>query len=110
MAGNVIEVDYTKFDSEIKESKGLVVIDFWAPWCGPCRMMSPIFEELSSEMNTLKFCKINVDENSDLATNYRVTGIPFFVLMKDGKILKTRTGGCSKNDMKSWLEEAVSDK
>lgn len=91
-------------------ANGLSVIDFWAPWCGPCRMMMPILEEIASEMTNVKFFKVNVDndENSNIASRFHVISIPCFIVFRDGKVIGTRPGGSSKRDMLEWLNSLIS--
>ena len=102
---NVNELTNADFESKIEKSTGYALIDFWAPWCGPCRMMSPIIDEISNEVKNVSFYKVNVDEEQELATRFRVSGIPFFALFKDGKVIASRTGGASKEDFVDWLKE-----
>ena len=105
MSEKIVEITDQNLKNEVLNNKGFTLIDFWAPWCGPCRMMLPIFEELSKDIDNVKFCKVNVDEQQEVAANYRVSGIPFFILFKDGKAIASRTGGTSKEDLKEWIEE-----
>lgn len=79
------EVSQTTFQSDVLQSDKPVLVDFWAPWCGPCRMLSPIVEKLASKTTNVKFVKLNTDENPSLAGEYHVSGIPCLVLFKDGR-------------------------
>ncbi len=97
------ELTNESFNKDVLEKKGFVLVDFWAPWCGPCRMMSPILDELSTEINKVEFKKINIDKNQDLANSYRILSIPCFILFKNGKAIASRTGACSKEDLKDWI-------
>lgn len=81
--GNVLSLNNSNFKSEVIESKGLVLVDFWADWCGPCKMLAPILEELSGETEA-KICKVNVDESGDLAGDYGIRSIPTMIMFKDG--------------------------
>ncbi|WP_448821363.1 thioredoxin [Cetobacterium sp.] len=81
--GNVLSLNNSNFKSEVIESKGLVLVDFWADWCGPCKMLAPILEELSGETEA-KICKVNVDESGDLAGDYGIRSIPTMIIFKDG--------------------------
>jgi thioredoxin 1 len=81
--GKVLSVNNSNFKSEVAESKGIVLVDFWADWCGPCKMLAPILDELSEE-STAKICKVNVDESGDLAGDYGIRSIPTMIVFKDG--------------------------
>jgi len=107
MSENIAIITSENLKNEVLDNKGFSLIDFWAPWCGPCRMMLPIFEELSNEVKNVKFCKVNVDDCQDIASAYRVSGIPFFILFKDGKAVASKTGATSKEDFKDWIESSV---
>lgn len=94
------------FKSEVLEEKEkLVVVDFYADWCGPCRIMAPVFEELSQEMSKVKFVKINVDENSSLASSYSVFSIPTFLIFNKGKVVGQLVGAISKERMKEEINQ-----
>ena len=88
----VIEISEENFESEVLKSELPVLVDFWAPWCGPCRMMGPIVDEIAEENLELKVCKVNVDEEPDLAEKFGVMSIPTFVAIKDGEVLGTSIG------------------
>ena len=91
------------FNDEVNND--LVLIDFFAKWCGPCRMMSPIVEELSNGMTSVSFCKVDVDENNDLASSLGILSIPTLLLYKQGKLVSKKIGFQSKVELKSWIEE-----
>lgn len=96
------------FESEVLKSDTPVVVDFWAEWCGPCKAMTPIIDELSEEMkDKVKVAKINIDENPNAPTKYGVRGIPTFMIFKDGEVTGTKVGGMSKDDLKKWVEDSV---
>lgn len=94
------------FANETK--KGVILVDFWAPWCGPCRMLGPIVDELADEMkSTLRVGKLNVDENSATSEKYEVSSIPTLLLFKNGKLAANRTGAASKETLKEWINSSL---
>jgi len=98
-------INDTEFDKEVLKSTVPVLVDFWAPWCGPCKTMLPIIEELSTEYEgKAKIVKINVDENIDVPGKYGVMSIPTFILFKGGEPMKTFVGTKSKEDMKKEID------
>lgn len=92
------------FQKEVMESDKTVLIDFWAPWCGPCRMIGPTIEELSNEVTNAKVGKVNVDEQPELASQFKVMSIPTIIVIKDGKVVNTAVGVKSKAAMLQMLE------
>lgn len=101
---SVIELTKDNFTAEVLESKEPVLIDFWAPWCTPCRMFSPVVDQIASEVRgKVKVGKVNVDEQPELAEKFEVRSIPMLVVMKDGKPVKTSTGVQDKRDVLAML-------
>ena len=94
------------FESEVLDFEGTVLVDFWASWCGPCRMLAPVIEELAESETDKKFCKVNVDDESELASAFRVMSIPTLVVMKNGEIADTHIGLAAKSKILTMLENA----
>lgn len=103
---SVLNVTSENYESEVLKSEKTVLIDFYADWCGPCKMMSPIIDEIAEEMKeTIKVGKINVDENQDLAMEYGVMSIPTIVILKNGEVQKTFVGVTDKEEIKQAINE-----
>jgi thioredoxin 1 len=108
MAGNVTHVTDSNFQAEVIESEVPVLVDFWAPWCGPCRMVAPVLEEIASEKgDALKVVKLNTDENQQTALAYEVLSIPTLILFKNGAIAKKVVGAYPKRRLEAELEPAL---
>ena len=108
MAGTVTEVTDNNFQAEVVESEVPVLVDFWAPWCGPCRRVSPVVEEIASERaESLKVVKLNIDENQQTAVKFNVMSIPTLMLFKNGEVAKTVIGAYPKRKIEDELEPAL---
>mgnify|MGYP000029014572 CR=1 FL=1 len=103
-----VQVTDATFDEEVKNAGVPVVVDFWAEWCGPCKMIGPALEELSEEYgDTVKIAKVNVDDNPNSPGQLGVRGIPALFLFKDGQVVSNKTGAAPKAALKSWIDEAL---
>lgn len=102
--GAALEITKENFQKEVIESDKPVLIDFWAAWCGPCKMLSPTIEEIAGEVTDAKVGKVNVDEQPELAKQFNVMSIPTLVVMKDGKIANTSVGARPKADIVKMLK------
>ena len=102
----MLKINADQFQNEVLNQKGLVFVDFYADWCGPCKMTSPIIEELANEVKEVKFVKVNVDENPDLASQYNIFSIPTFLIFKDGKVIHQFVGARGKECFISEIEKA----
>ena len=101
---DITELDSSNFDSTVSGGSAPVVVDFWAPWCGPCKAIAPILEELASELgDAVKICKVNVDNNSEIASKYEIRAIPTILIFKGGQVSDTVVGLTSKEDLKAKL-------
>lgn len=94
---SAINVHKNNFQEEVLNSDKPVLLDFWAPWCGPCRMMGPVVEEIALERSDIKVAKVNIDEQSELASRFRIMSIPTLMVIKDGKVVNQAVGARPKN-------------
>lgn len=100
---SVLNITKNNFQQEVLESDKPVLMDFWASWCGPCRMVSPIVDEIAEERGDIKVCKVNVDEEPELASKFRVMSIPTLVVVKDGKVVNQSVGAKPKAQILALL-------
>lgn len=104
----IIHLSDAEFEKQVLQSGQLVIIDFWAPWCAPCRMIAPVLDELSKEYNErLKICKINVDENQKVASRYNILSIPTLLFFKSGKVVNQITGVRAASDIKKIINSLL---
>ena len=103
-----VNVTDDNFDTEVLKSSKPILVDFWAEWCGPCKMIGPVLEELSDEMSAqVTISKHNIDNETNTPTKYGVRGIPTMLLFKDGELKATKVGATTKSDLKPWIEQNI---
>jgi thioredoxin 1 len=104
-----IKVSDASFQNDVLNSKAPVVVDFWAEWCGPCRMIAPALEELATEFEgKVTVAKINIDENPNTPTKYGVRGVPTLMIFQQGQVAATKVGALPKSKIKEWIEGSIS--
>ena len=107
MAANINEVSDTTFQAEVLESETPVLVDFWAPWCGPCRVVAPVLEEIANERTDVRIVKLNVDDNQQTAAQFGILAIPTMVLFRNGAEAKRIQGAMPKKRLEAELEPAL---
>lgn len=100
---NIVTVTSERFQSDVLDFKGTVLVDFWAAWCGPCRMLAPILEQLAEENPQIRIAKVNVDEQPQLGSKFNIMSIPTVMIFKDGKLVNTSVGLRPKEDFLQYL-------
>ena len=107
MSGNLADVTDATFKSDVLDAEGAVLVDFWAPWCGPCRVVHPVLEEIDGERDDLTILSLNVDENQQTAAQYEVLSIPTMILFKNGAVATKIIGAYPKRKLEKELEPAL---
>ncbi len=107
MAGTIDNVTDANFQAEVIESETPVLVDFWAPWCGPCRAVAPVLEQINGEKDDLRIVKLNIDDNQQTAAKYGVMSIPTMIVFKNGQVAKQIVGALPKAQLEQQLEPAL---
>ena len=103
---NILEINDENFEDKVLKTKDIVVCDFWAEWCGPCKQITPILQELAEEFNgKVKIAKINIDSNPDIPTKYNIMSIPTLLLFKNGELISNQVGLQEKSTLSNWIKE-----
>jgi thioredoxin 1 len=103
-----VKISDSSFDEDVLKSSKPVIVDFWAEWCGPCKMIAPALEEISNEMSDqVTVAKLNIDDNPGTPSNYGVRGIPTLIMFKDGQAVAQKIGALPKSELKRWVEDAM---
>ncbi|PIE20433.1 MAG: thiol reductase thioredoxin [Neptuniibacter caesariensis] len=105
MSENIVNVTDASFEEDVLKAEGAVLVDYWAEWCGPCKMIAPVLEEIAKEYGEqLKVCKLNIDENSETPPKFGIRGIPTLMLFKGGNVEATKVGALSKSQLAAFIE------
>ena len=108
MSDLIVHVTDSSFDDEVLKSDTPVLVDYWAEWCGPCKMIAPVLDEIAKDYSgKLKICKLNIDENADTPPKYGVRGIPTLMLFKGGNVEATKVGALSKSQLAAFLDSNI---
>lgn len=108
MSENIVNVTDTSFEDDVLKAEGLVLVDYWAEWCGPCKMIAPVLEEIAKDYDgKLKVCKLNIDENNETPPKFGIRGIPTLMLFKDGAVEATKVGALSKSQLAAFIEDSI---
>jgi thioredoxin 1 len=105
MSENIVNVTDASFEEDVLKAEGAVLVDYWAEWCGPCKMIAPVLEEIAREYaGRLTVCKLNIDENSETPSKYGIRGIPTLMLFKGGNVEATKVGALSKSQLSAFID------
>ncbi|BBB27833.1 thioredoxin TrxA [Amphritea japonica] len=108
MSENIVNVTDTSFEDDVLKAEGPVLVDYWAEWCGPCKMIAPVLEEIAKDYDgKLKVCKLNIDENNETPPKFGIRGIPTLMLFKDGAVEATKVGALSKSQLAAFIEDSI---
>ena len=108
MSGNIVNVTDASFEQDVLQSDVPVLVDYWAEWCGPCKMIAPVLEEMAEEYEgKLKVCKLNIDENEQTPPKFNIRGIPTLMLFKNGQVAATKIGAMPKSALFQWVESNI---
>ena len=104
----ILNLNQSNFSTIIHNENKLILVDFWAEWCAPCKMLAPILEEISKDLEEkILICKVNLDENQDLASKFSIKSIPTLLLFENGKLKDTKVGLLSKTDLLNWIDQST---
>ena len=108
MSENIVHISDSSFEQDVLQADGPVLVDFWAEWCGPCKMIAPVLEEIASDYEgRLKICKVDVDSNPEIPPKFGIRGIPTLIVFKDGNAEATKVGALSKTQLTEFIQEVV---
>ena len=108
MSDNIVQISDASFEQDVLKASGPVLVDFWAEWCGPCKMIAPVLEELAQEYDgKLTIAKLNIDSNIETAPKYGVRGIPTLIIFKDGEVAGTKVGALSRTQLAAFIDSVI---